>query len=165
MGVSETSLPVYLRSFLPLLVKYAGFISAYLLWLMMLISITVMFIFFMKDAPYFQYKEMGIEIDKDALLLACGEELVPSGNMITSLKKAGSDYRTWILTHFYFVSFGGFIALTVWFPIYWKEFFGVSLIQAGLLTALYSLSASILRVAVAVFRIDWEAKKSSQDLF
>jgi len=47
---------------------------------------------------------------------------------------------------FYFVTFGGFIALTVWFPTYWREYFGTSLVLAGFLTALYSLSASILRV-------------------
>ncbi len=46
----------------------------------------------MKDAPYFQYKEMGIEIDKDALLLACVEELFPSGTVLASIKKAGSDW-------------------------------------------------------------------------
>jgi NNP family nitrate/nitrite transporter-like MFS transporter len=100
----------------------------------------------MKDAPYFQYKEMGIEIDEDALFVACGEELMPSGKVVESLKKAGSSWRTWILTTFYFVTFGGFIALTVWFPTYWREYFGTSLVLAGSLTALYSLSASILRV-------------------
>ena len=131
---------------LPVIVDYAGFISAYFLWLIMLVIIIITFSLFMKDAPYFQYKEMGFEIDKEALFITCGEELIPSGNMITSLKKAGSDYRTWVLTVFYFVSFGGFIALTVWFPTYWKEYFGISLVKAGFLTALYSLSTSILRV-------------------
>ncbi len=77
----------------------------------------------MKDAPYFQYREMGIDIDPDALLLACGEELVPSGTAMQSLRKAASDWRTWILTCLYFVSFGGFIALTVWLPTYWAELF------------------------------------------
>jgi NNP family nitrate/nitrite transporter-like MFS transporter len=83
---------------------------------------------------------------KDALLFACGEELFPSGAAFESVKKAGSDWRTWILTAFYFVSFGGFIALTVWFPTYWTEHFGTSLVVAGSLTALYSLATSLLRV-------------------
>jgi NNP family nitrate/nitrite transporter-like MFS transporter len=51
-----------------------------------------------------------------------------------------------MLTLFYFVSFGGFIALTVWLPTYWTELHGMPLVAAGLLTALYSLSASLLRV-------------------
>jgi len=100
----------------------------------------------MQDAPYFQYREMGIEIDPDALLLTCGEELLPSGKAMDSIREAGSDWRTWVLTYFYFITFGGFIALTVWFPTYWSELFAIGIVQAGLLTALYSLSASLLRV-------------------
>jgi NNP family nitrate/nitrite transporter-like MFS transporter len=131
---------------LPFLVVSLGFAISYVLWLGMLLSLLVVFFLYMRDAPYFQYREMGIEIDEDALFLACGEELIPSGNVMESLKKAASNWRTWILTTFYFVTFGGFIALTVWFPTYWREYFGTSLILAGSLTALYSLSASILRV-------------------
>jgi NNP family nitrate/nitrite transporter-like MFS transporter len=131
---------------LPLLVVSLGFAISYVLWLGMLLCLLVVFWLYMKDAPYFQYKEMGIEIDQDALFIACGEELIPSGTVTESLRKAGSSWRTWILTAFYFVTFGGFIALTVWFPTYWREYFGVSLVLAGSLTALYSLSASILRV-------------------
>ena len=131
---------------LPFLVVSLGFAISYVLWLGMLLCLLVVFWLYMKDAPYFQYKEMGIEIDEDALFVACGVELMPSGTVVESLKKAGSSWRTWILTTFYFVTFGGFIALTVWFPTYWREYFGTSLVLAGSLTALYSLSASILRV-------------------
>jgi NNP family nitrate/nitrite transporter-like MFS transporter len=131
---------------LPYLVVSLGLPVSYVLWLAMLVILLGVFWFFMHDAPYFQYRQMGIEIDKDALLFACGEELFPSGAAFGSVKKAGSDWRTWILTSFYFVSFGGFIALTVWFPTYWTEHFGTSLVVAGSLTALYSLSTSLLRV-------------------
>ena len=37
--------------------------------------------------------------------------------------------------------------MTVWLPTYWAELFSTSLVTAGLLTALYSLSSSLLRVA------------------
>ncbi len=131
---------------LPFLVISLGFVISYVLWLGMLLCLLLVFFMYMKDAPYFQYKEMGIEIDEDALFIACGEELIPTGKAMESLKKAGSNWRTWILTTFYFVTFGGFIALTVWFPTYWREYFGTSLVLAGSLTALYSLSASVLRV-------------------
>ncbi len=94
----------------------------------------------------FAYKEMGMDIDPDALLLACGEELIPTGKAMDSIRKAGADWRTWVLTFLYFITFGGFIALTVWFPTFWTEFFKVSLVRAGLLTAAFSLSTSILRV-------------------
>jgi NNP family nitrate/nitrite transporter-like MFS transporter len=131
---------------LPFLVVAIGFTSSYILWLAMLAVLLVLIGVFMKDAPYFQYREMGIDIDPDALMFACGEELVPSGTAMKSLKTAGADWRTWILTYFYFVTFGGFIALTVWFPTYWAEFHQFSLVKAGGLTALFSLSASLLRV-------------------
>ncbi|MEJ2640115.1 MAG: MFS transporter [Desulfosarcinaceae bacterium] len=131
---------------LPWMVVTLGFTRSYLLWLSLLIILVLLVFRFMKDAPYFQYRQMGIAIDPDALLLACGEELVPSGNVSESLKKAAADWRTWALTFLYFVSFGGFIALTVWLPTYWSELFSLSLVTAGLLTALYSLSSSLLRV-------------------
>ncbi len=131
---------------LPYLVVSLGFTSSYVMWFGLIFLLVVLVKVFMKDAPYFQYREMGIDIDPDALLLACGEELIPSGTAMQSLRKAASDWRTWILTCLYFVSFGGFIALTVWLPTYWAELFAMSLVKAGGLTALYSLSASLLRV-------------------
>lgn len=131
---------------LPFLVVSLGFTISYVLWFGLIFVLVFLVLVFMKDAPYFQYREMGIDIDPDALLLACGEELVPSGTAMQSLRKAASDWRTWILTCLYFVSFGGFIALTVWLPTYWAELFAMSLVKAGGLTALYSLSASLLRV-------------------
>jgi len=131
---------------LPYLVVSMGFTFSYVLWLGMLVILILLVFVYMKDAPYFQYREMGIEIDPDALLLACGEELIPSGTAMGSIRRAGSDWRTWILTYFYFITFGGFIALTVWLPIYWTELHRFSLVKAGGLTALYSLSASLMRV-------------------
>jgi NNP family nitrate/nitrite transporter-like MFS transporter len=132
---------------LPYLVTTFGFTTSYVLWLAVLLAMTVLIMLRMKDAPYFQYKEMGMAIDPDALLLACGQELVPTGKAMDSIRRAGADWRTWVLTYFYFITFGGFIALTVWLPTYWTERFSTSLLQAGLLTAVFSLSASLLRVA------------------
>jgi nitrate/nitrite transporter NarK len=131
---------------LPLLVESLGFTASYIVWFCFLTSLTIAFLIFMKDAPYFQYQERGIEIDREALLHACGEELFPSGTALASLQKAASDWRTWLLTALYFVSFGGFIALTVWLPSFWAGRFQTGLALAGFLTALYSLSTSILRV-------------------
>jgi MFS transporter, NNP family, nitrate/nitrite transporter len=131
---------------LPLMVERLGFTPSYVFWFALLAVLTILFVLFMKDAPYFQYREMGIDIDKDALAVVCGEELFPSGTAVASLKKAAADWRTWILTALYFVSFGGFIALTVWLPTFWAERFQTGLILAGSLTALYSLSTSLLRI-------------------
>jgi NNP family nitrate/nitrite transporter-like MFS transporter len=132
---------------LPGLVTALGFTASYILWLALLVFLLFFFLINMRDAPYFQYQQMGIQVDPDALLQDCGQELMPSGHALDSIKKAAADWRTWILTFFYFVSFGGFIALTVWLPTYWAEFYATGLVAAGLLTALYSLSSSLLRVA------------------
>jgi NNP family nitrate/nitrite transporter-like MFS transporter len=131
---------------LPGLVTALGFTTSYIFWFGLLVFLLFFFVVYMKDAPYFQYRQLGIEVDPDALLHACGQELIPSGHALDSVKKAAGDWRTWILTFFYFVSFGGFIALTVWLPTYWAEFYATGLVTAGLLTALYSLSSSLLRV-------------------
>lgn len=138
--------PGMFAALLPSMVAAVGFTLSYSLWFAFVLLIFVLVLIFMKDAPYFQYRQMGIEIDADALLHACGEELLPSGGATESLKKAGANWRTWVLTFFYFINFGGFIALTVWFPTYWAEFFKVSMVAAGGLTAAYSLSSSLLRV-------------------
>jgi len=131
---------------LPFMVVSLGFTVSYVFWLGMLLILAILVYVYLKDAPYFQYREMGIEIDPDALLLACGEELTPSGTAMESIKNAGTDWRTWVLTYFYFVTFGGFIALTIWLPTYWAELFKMSLVRAGLLTAIYSIFASLVRV-------------------
>lgn len=144
---------------LPFLVISIGFTVSYVLWFVMLAVLVVVVFVFMKDAPYFQYREMGMDIEPDALLVACGQELIPSGTAMQSLKAAGSDWRTWILTFFYFITFGGFIALTVWFPTYWAQYHQFSLMKAGGLTALFSLSASLLRVAGGYASDRWGGEK------
>ena len=131
---------------LPNLVTSLGFTWSYVIWLVILLTLTGLVFVRMQDAPYFQYKQMGLAIDPDALMLSCGEELVPSGKAMDSIRRAGADWRTWALTYFYFISFGGFIALTVWFPTFWSGLFKTSMVQAGLFTAAFSLSASLLRV-------------------
>ena len=150
---------------LPYLVIALGFTMAYVLWFVVILILVVAIFAMMKDAPYFQYREMGIEIDPQALLLSCGEELVPSGTAMQSLRKAASDGRTWILTSLYFVSFGGFIALTVWFPTYWAEYFHLKPVKAGGLTAVYALSASLLRVLGGYVSDRWGGERVTMASF
>jgi NNP family nitrate/nitrite transporter-like MFS transporter len=77
---------------------------------------------------------------------ARGQEIFPTGNAKESLITAARIWKTWLLVAIYFTTFGGFIALTAWFPTYWASFFAVSGVTAGGLTALYSLTASAIRV-------------------
>jgi len=76
-----------------------------------------------------------------------GEELFPSGKVIESLKISARIRETWLLVAMYFISFGGFLALTAWFPTYWVELHGLGLRNAGLLMAFgFSILASLVRV-------------------
>jgi NNP family nitrate/nitrite transporter-like MFS transporter len=50
----------------------------------------------------------------------------------------------------YFTSFGGFVALTSWLPTYWTSAFAIGVVGAGLLTAMYSLTASGMRIVGGV---------------
>jgi NNP family nitrate/nitrite transporter-like MFS transporter len=76
-----------------------------------------------------------------------GQELFPSGNIRASLTTSAKLVNTWILVAIYFTTFGGFIALTAWFPTYWNQFHGLTPVRAGLYTAIFSLLASLVRVA------------------
>ena len=54
--------------------------------------------------------------------------------------------QTWMLVLCYFTTFGGFMALTAWFPTFWKKGMGLDPMLAGGLTAMFSILAALLRV-------------------
>ncbi len=54
--------------------------------------------------------------------------------------------RTWALVYLYNVSFGGFLALTVYFPTYFKDAFGKSTELAGYLASVFTIIAASYRV-------------------
>ena len=57
------------------------------------------------------------------------------------------DIRVWKYCQYYSIVFGGFTALSVWMPIYFVKEYGLSIAQASLLAACFSLPAGILRAA------------------
>ncbi|MFB6259499.1 MAG: nitrate/nitrite transporter, partial [Thiohalorhabdaceae bacterium] len=59
---------------------------------------------------------------------------------------SAKEWRTWMLVILYFTTFGGFLALTAWFPTYWSELHGLEGRMAGVMTASFSLLASAIRV-------------------
>lgn len=138
---------------LPFLIVRFGFGHSYLMWLSMLVLTGLSMFFFMHDAPSFQLKANGHDVDhgnsrhKEILKEKFAQELLPSGKIVGSLKLASTEWNTWALTIIYFVTFGGFVALTSWLPIFWTQGFGTSLVTAGTMTAIYSLSTSLMRVA------------------
>lgn len=132
---------------LPIALINIGMSKSYLLWLLLLILGTIGYYFTGRNAPYFQALHSGmpaqeaIEIGK-----AHDQELFPHGNLKDSLARSARNWRTWTLVAVYFTTFGGFIALTSWLPTYWHEFFGKEAVTAGILTAAYSITASLIRV-------------------
>lgn len=63
------------------------------------------------------------------------------------LKNAARYKTTWRLTMLYFMSFGGFLALLAWLPQYWHHNYHLSLVTAGSINLLFTLLASLTRIA------------------
>ena len=50
------------------------------------------------------------------------------------------DPRVWKYCQYYSIVFGGFTALSIWMPQYFKSEYGFSIAQASLLAACFSLA-------------------------
>lgn len=136
---------------LPLALAAFGLAGSYLVWLVLLLAGTMLYAAVGKNAWYFQLLEHGAPPeDARAEARAAGQELFPAASLSESLRVSARIWRTWALVWIYFTTFGGFIALTAWLPTYWAGFYGMSPIKAGLLTALYSLLASLVRIGGGV---------------
>ncbi len=134
---------------LGLLIPLVGLSDTYLLWFAFLILGIGAYALLGKNAPYFQLRKAGSQ-DEPARERARSEhnqEFFPKGSAKETLAASARVWQTWALVLVYFTTFGGFVALTGWFPKYWSSFFGLELGVAGALTAAFSVSASLLRVA------------------
>ncbi len=132
---------------LPVALVSLGLSGSYLLWLLFLAAGTLYYALRGRNAWYFQLRAQGIASDRAReLARERGQTLFPAGSALDSLRISARVWRTWALVWVYFTTFGGFIALTAWLPTYWTRFFGVSAAVAGLLTALYSLLTSSIRI-------------------
>lgn len=132
---------------LPVVLTGWGLAGAYTAWLLFLVLGVALYHLTGLNAYFFQLRNGGASVEeakKSAQEL--GQEIFPKGNVIQSLMHAARGWKTWLLVAIYFTSFGGFIAMTAWLPTYWRSFYGVTAVTAGLLTALYSLTASLIRV-------------------
>lgn len=129
---------------LPLL----GLPGSYLAWLIFLIIGTAIYIKIGQNAWYFQLIDRGINKDeaKEIASKEYGQELFPKGKASETLLLSAKSWKTWALVFIYFTTFGGFLALTGWFPNYWMTYFGLNIKTAGLLTACYSILTSLTRI-------------------
>ena len=133
---------------LPFALLILGLPGSYAAWFIFLLIGTIIYWLFSQDAYYFQLIKKGIG-NEEAMKVSkeLGQELFPSGKVKESLAISAKIPGTWGLVILYFTSFGGFLALTTWFPTYWVEYHGIGVRQAGLLMALgFSLFAAFIRV-------------------
>ncbi len=137
--------------FLPLALAGFGLAGSYLVWLLILVAGTILYALFGRNSWYFQLRQQGFSPEQAAQRAhEHGQPLLPAGGLADSLRISARVWRTWALVWIYFSTFGGFIALTAWLPTYWTSFFGVSAIKAGLLTALFSILTSLIRIVGGV---------------
>lgn len=132
---------------MPLAIVSLGLGASYVLWTVVLLAGTAAYARMAHPAWFFQLRQAGTEESEARRLAeAAGQESFPSGGALDSLKASARAWRTWALVGIYFAGFGGFLAMTAWLPVFWRHGFGASVVAAGWLTALYSLSAAAIRV-------------------
>lgn len=136
---------------LPFALKGFGLAGSYVIWLSILAAGTLLYFLLGTNSPYFQLLKRGVA-PAEARVRAreLGQDLLPMGSLKDSLRASARVWRTWALVWIYFTTFGGFIALTAWLPTYWTSFYGVSPLKAGLLTAVFAILASLIRIAGGV---------------
>ncbi len=133
---------------LPVALNGLGMAGSYLIWLVFLLVGTALYFVLGRNAPYFQLKAQGQTEDRArGVAVQYRQEIFPAGRLKDSLLRSARTPKTWLLVAVYFTTFGGFLALTSWLPVYWKSFMAAPAMMAGALTALYSILASLCRVA------------------
>lgn len=136
---------------MPIAIATLGLAGAYMAWLAFLVLGTTAYAALGRNSWYFQLREAGLSADaaRDRAR-ELGQELFPAGRVVQTLKISARAWQTWGLVAIYFTTFGGFVALTAWLPTYWTSAFGVTVLAAGMLTAMYSLLASAIRIGGGV---------------
>jgi NNP family nitrate/nitrite transporter-like MFS transporter len=136
---------------IPVALASMGLAGSYVAWLVFLALGTAGYLALGRNAWYFQLRRAGAEpAAARERAAAAGQELFPAGSLRESLAISARVWKTWALVVVYFTTFGGFIALTAWLPTYWTESFGLPVVMAGALTALYSVLTSLVRIVGGV---------------
>jgi NNP family nitrate/nitrite transporter-like MFS transporter len=133
---------------LPYAIVAWGLAGSYFAWFSFLIVGTGIYAWLSRDAYYFQLRQQGVDAEKSReIAREKGQELFPNERVWQAIITAAEDPRTWGLVALYFVSFGGFLALTAWFPTYWINLHHMDIKSAAMLGGLgFSLLAAIIRV-------------------
>ena len=68
------------------------------------------------------------------------------------------NLRVWRFGLYYFLVFGGFVALSQWLLPYYTNVYGMSLIMAGILTMMFSLPSGVIRAMGGWISDKWGAR-------
>jgi MFS transporter, NNP family, nitrate/nitrite transporter len=133
---------------LPYAIAIWGLAGSYFAWFGFLLVGTAVYAWLARDAYFFQLRKQGYEADAARKIAKeNGQELFPNERVWQAVITAAEDPRSWGLVALYFVSFGGFLALTAWFPTYWINFHHMDVKSAAVLGGVgFSLLAAIIRV-------------------
>jgi MFS transporter, NNP family, nitrate/nitrite transporter len=133
---------------LPYAIASWGLAGSYFAWFTFLLVGTAIYAWFARDAYFFQLRQQGFDPEASRKIAAeKGQELFPTERVWQAVITAAEDPRTWGLVALYFVSFGGFLALTAWFPTYWINLHHMDVKSAAMLGGLgFSLLAAVIRV-------------------
>ncbi len=133
---------------LPYAIAAWGLVGSYFAWFTFLILGTAVYAWLAPDAYYFQLRHQGVDAATSRRVAReKGQELFPNEHVWQAVISAAEEPRTWGLMALYFVSFGGFLALTAWFPLYWTNFHQMDTKSAAMLGGLgFSLLAAVVRV-------------------
>src|SRR5215467_4162930 len=106
----------------PLMFAYAGFRNTFWSFAVLLALWCVLFMVFAKDAPR-----------------------TSAPKSFTQMVRPLSEKMSWVLSFFYFLTFGGFVAMSIYLPMFLTELFKLTPQDAGLRTAGFVLLATATR--------------------
>lgn len=113
------------------------------IWAGALALVAVLFFLFAKDDPELTARRLSGEKPK-----GLKEQLEPLRNE-----------QVWRFSLYYFFVFGAFVALALWLPKYLIGVYGVDVKVAGMLAAMFSLSASVFRAYGGILSDRYGARK------
>jgi MFS transporter, NNP family, nitrate/nitrite transporter len=69
------------------------------------------------------------------------------------------NVRVWRFGLYYFLVFGGFVAMTSWLPVYYINVYELNLVTVGILTSAFVLPAGLIRAVGGWLSDRWGARK------
>jgi len=114
----------------PFVMVHFGWKAVANIWALALLIMAIIFWLMTKDDPQLAARKKA------------GLKPEPMSAMLVPLKKM----QVWRFSLYYFFVFGGFVALALWLPRYYVGVYGLDIVTAGFLGALYSVPGSIFRI-------------------